>query len=83
MSNNKTLAERIVDSARTGRSDPDELSILDNITASAAEINLLEGVTATTEARCSALRDELHQATGAISMIDMFILRLESSGTSE
>lgn len=32
-----------------------------------------------TEARCSALRDELQQATGAISMIDMFILRLESS----
>lgn len=33
MSNLKTLAERIVDSARTGRFDPDELSNLDNVTA--------------------------------------------------
>lgn len=48
MANNKTLSERIVDSAGTGKSDPTELTVLDDITASAAEINILDGVTATT-----------------------------------
>lgn len=43
MANNKTLSERIVDSARTGKSDPTELATLDDVTASAAEINKLDG----------------------------------------
>lgn len=48
MSNNKTLAEKIVDSAGTGKADPVALALLSDITASATEINILDGVTATT-----------------------------------
>lgn len=48
MSNNKTLAERIVDSAGTGKADPEALVLLSDITASASEINVLDGVTAST-----------------------------------
>lgn len=44
MSNNKTLAEKIVDSAGTGKADPVALALLSDITASAAEINKLDGV---------------------------------------
>ena len=47
MSNNKTLAEKIVDSAGTDKADPVALALLSDITASAAEINILDGVTAT------------------------------------
>lgn len=48
MSNLKTMAEKIVDSARTGKADPEALSLLSDITATASEINILDGITATT-----------------------------------
>lgn len=48
MGNLKTLSERIVDSAGTGKADPEELSVLDGLTATVTELNVLDGVTATT-----------------------------------
>jgi hypothetical protein len=48
MGNLKTLSERIVDSAGTGKADPEELIVLDGLTSSVAELNILTGVTATT-----------------------------------
>ena len=44
MSNNKTLAEKIVDSAGTGKVDFEVLALLTDIIASATEINKLDGV---------------------------------------
>lgn len=44
MSNLKTLAEKIVDSAGTGKADPEALALLTDITASTTEINKLDGV---------------------------------------
>lgn len=43
MGNLKTLSERIVDSAGTGRADPEELSVLDGLTATVTELNKLGG----------------------------------------
>lgn len=43
MANNKTLSERIVDSAGTGRADPAELSIVLELTASVEDLNKLDG----------------------------------------
>lgn len=87
MSNNKTLAERIVDSAHTGKADPDALSLLSDITATASEINKLDGVGATVASGTQAakINDPSGGATTdaeARTAINAIIDALEAFGIS-